>query len=167
MTLSARIAHAETRCAVAGRWKAQVLEQVAAKIDAAFLWTPASEASVRDTVEEGHGFRSLRGTKRRRRLDRDLVLGRMAKSMRLNRFKSGSQASRAGDIDCSVSSGRDGEQEHCVRYLQATEDTLAGQTQVSIAFDESSVGESTMATALYSHHVKKGAWRLFMVPVFV
>ena len=104
VTLLARIAAAETRCALVGRWKAQVLEQVAAKMDAAFLWTPASEASLSDMVEESHGFGSLRGTKRRRRLDRDLVLDRMAKSLRLKGFKSGRQASRAGDIDCIVSS---------------------------------------------------------------
>ena len=124
---------------------------------------PTLVRSVKEMVEEGHGFTSLRGTKRRRRLDRDLLLGRVAKSMRLKRFGSGSQASRAGDIDCSATSGRAGEQERCVRYLQATEDTFAGQTQASVAFDESTVGEATMTTAVYSHHLKKGAWLLPMV----
>ena len=93
----------------------------------------------------------------------DLLLGRLAKSMRLKRYGSGSQASRSGDIDCSGSSAKDGEQEHCVRYLQATEDTFLGQTQVSVAFDESTVNDATMATAPYSHHLEKAAWLLPMV----
>ena len=107
VTLLARIAAAETRCALVRQWKAQVLQQVAAKIDAAFLWAPATEVSVRDMVEEGHGFTSLRGRKRRRRLDRDLLLGRVAKSMRLNIFSGASQAARASDIDCSVKSAHE------------------------------------------------------------
>ena len=164
VTVLARIAAAETSCALVREGKAQVLRQVAAKIDDAFLWSSAPPpASVRDMVEEGHGFPSLRGTKRRRRLDRDLLLGRTAKSMRLKRYGSGAKASRSGDIDCSRSSARDGEQEHCVRYMQATEDAFAGQTQVHVAFDESRVGDVTMATAIYSHDVKKAAWLLPMV----
>ena len=103
--LLARVATAETSCALVRKWKARVLQQVAAKIDGAFHWnSAASSASVSDMVEEGHGFPSLRGSKRRRRLDRDLLLGRMVKSMRLKRFCSGSQAPQAGDTDCSVSS---------------------------------------------------------------
>ena len=162
--LLARVAPAETSCALVRRWKAQVLRQVAANIDGAFLWNSAEpSASVRGMVEEGHGFPSLRGRKRRRRLDRDLLLGRVSKSMRLKRFGSGSQASRSGDVDCSKTSAFDGEQEHCVRYMQATEVTFTGQTQAYVAFDESTVNEATMATALYSHHLKKAAWLLPMV----
>ena len=150
----ARVVAAETSCALVREWKAQALRQVAAKIDAAFLWNSAEpSASVRGMVEEGHGFTSLRGRKRRRRLDRDLLLGRLSKSMCLNRFGSGSQASRSGDIDCSATSARDGELEHCVRYMQATEDMFTGHTQASVAFDESTVNEATMASALYSHHL--------------
>ena len=161
----ARVAPAETSCALVRRWKAQVLRQVAAKIDGAFLWNSAEpSASVRDMVEEGHGFQSLRGRKRRRRLDRDLLLGRMAKSMRLKRFGRGSQASRAGDVDCAPTSALDGEQEHCVRYMPATESIFTGQTQVSVAFDESCVNEATMSTALYCHRTKTAAWLLPMVP---
>ena len=162
--LLAGVATAETSCALVRKWKARVLQQVAAKIDGAFHWNGAkSSASVSDMVEEGHGFPSLRGSKRRRRIDRDLLLGRMAKSMRLKRFGSCSQASRAGDIDCASSSARDAEQEHCVRYMQATEDAFTGQTQVHVAFDESSVGDATMATAIYSHELQKAAWLLPMV----
>ena len=165
VTVLARIAAAETSCALVREGKAQVLRQVAAKIDDAFLWSSAPPpASVRDMVEEGHGFPSLMGRKRRRRLDRDLLLGRMVKSMRLKRFGSGSQASRAGDVDCARSSALDGEQEHCVRYMQATENIFTGQTQVSVAFDESCVNEATMSTALYSHRTKTAAWLLPMVP---
>ena len=164
VTVLARIAAAETSCALVREGKAQVLRQVAAKIDDAFLWSSAPPpASVRDMVEEGHGFPSLRGRKRRRRLDRDLLLGRTAKSMRLKRYGSGAKATRSGDIDCSRSSARDGEQEHCVRYMQATEDAFTGQTQVHVAFDESSVGDATMATAIYSHDLQKAAWLLPMV----
>ena len=164
VTVLARIAAAETSCALVREGKAQVLRQVAAKIDDAFLWSSAPPpASVRDMVEEGHGFPSLRGRKRRRRLDRDLLLGRTAKSMRLKRYGSGAKASRSGDIDCSATSARDGEQEHCVRYMQATEDAFTGQTQVHVAFDESSVGDATMATAIYSHDLQKAAWLLPMV----
>ena len=83
--------------------------------------------------------------------------------MRLKRFGSGSQASRAGDVDCAPTSAFDGEQEHCVRYMQATEDAFTGQTQVHVAFDESSVGDATMATAIYSHDLQKAAWLLPMV----
>ena len=163
VTVLARIVAAETSCALVREGKAQVLRQVAANIDDAFLWSSAPPpASVRDMLEEGHGFPSLRGRKRRRRLDRDLLLGRLAKSMRLKRYGSGAKAKRSGDIDCSRSSARDGEQEHCVRYLQATEDTFIGQTQASVAFDESTVNESTMATSMYSHHLKKAAWLLPM-----
>ena len=163
--LLARVATAETSCALVRKWKARVLQQVAAKIDGAFHWnSAASSASVSDMVEEGHGFPSLRGSKRRRRLDRDLLLGRMVKSMRLKRFGSGSQASRAGDVDCARTSALDGEQEHCVRYMQATENIFTGQTQVSVAFDESCVNEATMSTALYSHRTKTAAWMLPMVP---
>ena len=162
--LLARVATAETSCALVRKWKARVLQQVAAKIDGAFHWNSAeSSASVSDMVEEGHGFPSLRGRKRRRRLDRDLLLGRTEKSMRLNRYGSCAKASRSGDIDCSKSSAIDGEQEHCVRYMQATEDAFAGQTQVHVAFDESSVGDATMTTAIYSHDLKKAAWLLPMV----
>mgnify|MGYP003325704576 CR=1 FL=1 len=164
VTVLARIAAAETSCALVRKWKARVLQQVAAKIDGAFHWNSADpSASVSDMVEEGHGFPSLRGSKRRRRLDRDVLLGRMAKSMRLKRYGSGGQASRSGDIDCRSSSARDGEQEHCVRYMQATEDAFTGQTQVHVAFDESSVGDATMATAIYSHDLQKAAWLLPMV----
>ena len=164
VTVLARIAAAETSCALVREGKAQVLRQVAAKIDDAFLWSSAPPpASVRDMVEEGHGFPSLRGRKRRRRLDRDLLLGRTAKSMLLKRYGSGGQASRSGDIDSSKSSAHDGEQEHCVRYLQATEDTFIGQTQVSVAFGESNVNDATMAAALSSHHLQKVAWLLPMV----
>ena len=164
VTVLARIAAAETSCALVREGKAQVLRQVAAKIDDAFLWSRAPPpASVKDMVEEGHGFPSLRGRKRRRRLDRDFLLGRTEKSMRLNRCGSCAKASRSGDIDCSKSSAIDGEQEHCVRYMQATADAFTGQTQVHVAFDESSVGDATMATALYSHHMKKVAWPLPMV----
>ena len=163
--LLGRIAAAETRCALVRKWKTQIIWQVAAKIDDAFLWSSAPPpASVRDMVEEGHGFPSLRGSKRRRRLDRDLLLGRMVKSMRLKRFGSGSQASRAGDVDCAPTSAWNGEQEHCVRYMQATENIFTGQTQVSVAFDESCVNEATMSTALYSHRTKTAAWLLPMVP---
>ena len=163
--LLAGVATAETSCALVRKWKARVLQQVAAKIDGAFHWNSAkSSASVSDMVEEGHGFPSLRGSKRRRRLDRDLLLGRMVKSMRLKRFGSGSQASRAGDVDCAPTSAFDGEQEHCVRYMQATENIFTGQTQVSVAFDESCVNEATMSTALYSHRTKTAAWLLPMVP---
>ena len=163
--LLAGVATAETSCALVRKWKARVLQQVAAKIDGAFHWnSAASSASVSDMVEEGHGFTSLRSRKRRRRLDSDILLGRMAKSMRLKRFGSGSQASRAGDIDCASSSARDAEQEHCVRYMQATESIFTGQTQVSVAFDESCVNEATMSTALYSHRTKTAAWLLPMVP---
>ena len=89
----ARVAPAETSCALVRRWKVQILRQVAAEIDGAFLWNSAEpSASVRDMVDEGHGFKSLRGKKRRRRLDRVLLLGRVAKSMRLKRSGSGSQA---------------------------------------------------------------------------
>ena len=162
--LLARVAPAETSCALVRRWKAQVLRQVAAHIDGAFLWNSAEpSASVSGMVEEGHGFPSLRGSNRRRRLDRGLLLGRLAKSMRLNIFGSGSQASRSGDIDCACSSAHDGEQEHCVRYMQATEDIFTGQTQVSVAFDEPCVNEATMATSLYSHRTKKAACILLMV----
>ena len=162
--LLARVATAETSCALVRKWKARVLQQVAAKIDGAFHWNSAEpSASVSDMVEEGHGFPSLRGSKRRRRLDRDLLLGRMVKSMRLKRFGSGSQASRAGDVDCAPTSAFDGEQEHCVRYMQATENAFTGQTQVHVAFDESSVGDATMATAIYSHDLQKAAWLLPMV----
>ena len=126
--LLAGVATAETSCALVRKWKARVLQQVAAKIDGAFHWNSAeSSASVSDMVEEGHGFPSLRGSKRRRRLDRDLLLGRLAKSMRLKRYGSGGQASRSGDIDCSKSSAHDGEQEHCVRYMQATETFSLGK----------------------------------------
>ena len=162
--LLGRIAAAETRCALVCEWKTQIIWQVAAKIDDAFLWSRAPPpASVKDMVEEGHGFPSLMGRKRRRRLDRDLLLGRTAKSMRLKRYGSGAKASRSGDIDCSASSAKDGEQEHCVRYMQATEDAFTGQTQVHVAFDESSVGDATMATAIYSHDLQKAAWLLPMV----
>ena len=134
--LLARVAAAETSCALVRKWKAQVLRMVAATIDGAFLWNSAEpSASVSGMVEECHGFPSLRGSKRRRRLDRGLLLGRLAKSMRLNIFGSGSQASRSGDIDCARSSAHDGEQEHCVRYMQATDDIFTGQTEVSVAFD--------------------------------
>ena len=93
VTVLARIAAAETSCALVREGKAQVLRQVAAKIDDAFLWSSAPPpASVKDMVEEGHGFPSLRGRKRRRRLDKDLLLGRLAKSMRLKRYGSGNQA---------------------------------------------------------------------------
>ena len=138
--LLAGIATAETSCALVRKWKARVIQQVAATIDGAFHWNSAeSSASVSDMVEECHGFPSLRGSKRRRRLDRDLLLGRLAKSMRLKRFGNGCQASRSSDIDCASSSAHDGEQEHCVRYTQATEDIFARQTQASVAFDESTV----------------------------
>ena len=162
--LLGRIAAAEKRCALVCKWKKQIMWQVAAKIDDAFLWSSAPPpASVRDMVEEGHGFPSLRGTKRRRRLDRDLLLGRTAKSMRLERYGSGAKSSRAGDIDCSKTSSLGAEQEHCVKYMQATEDAFTGQTQVHVAFDESCVGDATMATAIYSHDAKKAAWLLPMV----
>ena len=164
VTVLARIAAAETSCALVREGKAQVLRQVAAKIDDAFLWSSAPPpASVKDMVEEGHGFPSLRGRKRRRRLDRDLLLGRTEESRRLNRYGSCAKASRSGDIDCSNSSAKDGEQEHCVRYMQATEVTFTGQTQAYVAFDESTVNEATMSTALYSHRTKKAAWLLPMV----
>ena len=144
VNLLARIDATETSCALVREWKAQVLRRVAAKIDDAFLWSSAQpSASVRGMVEEGHGCPSLRGRKRRRRLDRDLLLGRLVKSMRLKRFGSGSQASRSGDIDCSAQAAIDGEQEHCVRYQQAIEHTFTGQTQASVAFDESIVNEAT------------------------
>ena len=59
VTVLARIAAAETSCALVREGKAQVLRQVAAKIDDAFLWSSArTPASVRDMVEEGHGFTS-------------------------------------------------------------------------------------------------------------
>ena len=53
VTVLARIAAAETSCALVREGKAQVLRQVAAKIDDAFLWSSAPPpASVRDMVEE-------------------------------------------------------------------------------------------------------------------
>ena len=163
--LLGRIAAAETRCALVRIWKTQIIWQVAAKIDDAFLWSSAPPpASVKDMVEEGHGFPSLRGRRRRRRLDRDLLLGRTEESRRLNRYGSCAKASRSGDIDCSKSSAIYGEQEHCVRYMQATENIFTGQTQVSVAFDESCVNEATMSTALYCHRTKTAAWLLPMVP---
>ena len=164
MKVLGRIAAAETTCALVSKWKKQIIWQVAAKIDDAFLWSSAPPpASVRDMVEEGHGFPSLRGTKKRRRLDRDLLLGRTLKNMRLKRYNSGAKASRAGDIDCSEQSSFGAEQEHCVKYMQATEDAFTGKTQVHVAFDESSVGDATMTTAIYSHELKKAAWLLPMV----
>ena len=48
--------------------------------------------------------------------------------------------------------------------MQATENIFTGQTQVSVAFDESCVNEATMSTALYSHRTKTAAWLLPMVP---
>ena len=41
VTVLARIAAAETSCALVREGKAQVLRQVAAKIDGAFLWSSA------------------------------------------------------------------------------------------------------------------------------
>ena len=88
VTVLARIAAAETSCALVREGKAQVLRQVAAKIDGAFLWNSAEpSASVSCMVGEDNGFPSLRGSKRRRRLDRDLLLGRVAKSMPLEQIR--------------------------------------------------------------------------------
>ena len=47
--------------------------------------------------------------------------------------------------------------------MQATENIFTGQTQSYAAFDESTVNETTMVTALYSHHLKKAALLLPMV----
>ena len=52
VTVLARIAAAETSCALVREGKAQVLRQVAAKIDDAFLWSSAQPLAL-------HGGRQL------------------------------------------------------------------------------------------------------------
>ena len=53
VTLLARIAAAETSCALVREWKAQVLRQVAAKIDDAFLWSSAQPPALRPQPGNG------------------------------------------------------------------------------------------------------------------
>ena len=67
VTVLARIAAAETSCALVREWKAQVLRQVAAKIDDAFLWSSAQPLAS-ETIFEA----------RRQRWTTTLVVGRLS-----------------------------------------------------------------------------------------
>ena len=51
VTVLARIAAAETSCALVREGKAQVLRQVAAKIDDAFLWSSAQPLASETIIE--------------------------------------------------------------------------------------------------------------------
>ena len=67
VTVLARIAAAETRGALVCEWKTQIIWQVAAKIDDAFLWSSAQPLASETIIEP-----------RRQRWTTTLVVGRLS-----------------------------------------------------------------------------------------
>lgn len=138
-------------CPAMRRWHFDLILATSGALDSSLLrpacWRPTAE-----------GVCVARGQRKRRRIDEDMLRGAALGMLTSKRFRPAAAARRAGNLDCHEKIAADHEGIVVRDYISARQSAMRKSSQITVAFDETTVSaESTMGGCLYDHVSRKAA----------
>eukprot|EP00971_Amphidinium_carterae_P352467 6492610-Amphidinium_carterae.2 len=133
--LAALASHWSTGCPRLMQYLARLIHCICRDMDAVLMSA--------DCPFPNHGLgegMAVRGLKRRRVLDSDMLREGVVGAIESKRYKSGQAMVRAGTADISLTEGKLVESHFCLRYYARNLSAFSSSRAVTLAFDETNLG---------------------------